>query len=345
MLRTLSGFIVLGCLLGPTVASDHGQDRSIAQLGDRLTKVAGHDGLLAWSEWDADSERYSLIIKPEGEDPRRVDVPGRRLPFDVDVGPDREGRPALVYSRCRREPDTSDPRGAEASGTGLLNYSATSGCDIYLYSPAEDEERELDDMSMESASEFLPSLWKGNVAFARRYSPRGEARLYLNRRDGSRSRRLGAGPVAADDGPASLDLRGDRLAYHWINLVDGCDDADIDSSGPFEEHIRLVAPSDKPFDLAVSCQSESRSVSVAGPSWAGSTLVYVTESTVRNEVGDGPRTGEVIARRSSDGQRRTLGTYTVDGALAYTAVGPDAIFGAFRAPPDGSRIDRLSPTP
>jgi hypothetical protein len=154
MLKTLSGFIVLGCLLGPTVASADGQDQSIAQLGDRLTKVAGHDGLLAWSEWDAESERYG----------------------------------------------------------------------------------------------------------------------------------------------------------------------------------------DKPFDVAVACDAESDPISIIGGSWAGSQLVYARERI------EGDRPGDLIAR-SSDGQRRTLGTYTVKGFLAYIAVGDDAIVGTLSERPDRVRIDRLSPLP
>lgn len=340
MLKVLLAAIVSLTVLGSNVANAHGQDQNVAQLGERVTKVAGYGGLLAWSEWDDESKRYRLVLQAQGEEARRVDaVPGRKLPFDVDVGPDREGRPALVYSRCRREPDTIAIRNAYVFGIGLANYPAASGCDLFLYSPAEDDERELDDMSMESASEYLPTLWKGNVAFARRYRSGPPARLYLNRRDGNRSRRLGAGPEA-DYGPASLDLRGERLAYHWINLVNGCDDADTEgeSSGPFEDHLRLVAPGDKPFDVAVACDAESDPISIIGGSWAGSQLVYARERI------EGDRAGDLIAR-SSDGQRRTLGTYTVKGFLAYIAVGDDAIVGTLSERPDRVRIDRLSPLP
>lgn len=124
-------------------------------LGQRLGKISGYGDVLAWSEDDARDAT----------------------------------RPALVYSRCRKDPKRPQP-GSLYLSAGLPPYPGGRDCDIYKYSLTAGRERRLTDISMRSANEFMPSIWRGTVAFVREYSPGRRLLLYLNRREGSQSRRL-----------------------------------------------------------------------------------------------------------------------------------------------------------
>jgi hypothetical protein len=197
-------------------------DEVIATLA-RPTPVAAHDGRVVWSHYDPASGRYHLTQRHDGVT-TRLPVTPRTVPFDVDLGPDVDGKTVAAYSRCHRDPPPrSPPRGAIAQ---LPEWRRGRGCDIYLYSFEQEREVRVRFASSRGASEFLPTVWTDRIAFARVYERRrGSAgrRAYLYVRPNTlftsqgrrgHTRRLPAGPRTGP-GPTALDLATRRLAFGW----------------------------------------------------------------------------------------------------------------------------------
>ena len=110
------------------------------------------------------------------------------------------------------------------------------GCDLYRFDFATGRETRIATANSPGASEFLPSVWKATVAFARVYERKpglkGE-RAYLSARPiagAARSRRLIAGSrselrfctarprrctLVVEPGPTALELFGRRLTFGW----------------------------------------------------------------------------------------------------------------------------------
>ena len=160
---------------------------------------------------------------------KRVPVPTRGVPFDVDLGPGAQGGVVAVYSRCAHEPFFAP----EASYMPPA-YRDGHGCDIYRFDFTSNRERKLRAVNTRTASEFLPTVWRGDVAFARVYERRrglagGRPHILLQRqgrrarklRGGSRGifvellRRHGRRNFDGDQGPMELDLTSTRFAFSW----------------------------------------------------------------------------------------------------------------------------------
>ncbi|MGI8623567.1 MAG: hypothetical protein ACR2NB_08780, partial [Solirubrobacteraceae bacterium] len=91
---------------------------------------------------------------------------GRSVGFDADVGPDANGAPVIVYSRCRREP-------AVTLIGGQGDWQTARGCDLYRYSLATRRETKLHHVSSVRSSETTPSIWRGRIAFSSVSEARG----------------------------------------------------------------------------------------------------------------------------------------------------------------------------
>ncbi|HEV2769220.1 MAG TPA: PQQ-dependent sugar dehydrogenase [Solirubrobacteraceae bacterium] len=173
-------------------------------------------GVLAWSAFDPAVKAWRLIVQRGGGTPQPAAIAPRPVPFDLDLGPGEDGGVVAVYSRCARE-------SLEDGGGGAIEYARGRGCDVFRLDLAPGgEERRLARASTKEASEFLPSIWKDSVAFARVYERRGGRRgdlpyLYVRSLDGGRSERQPAGGRGQDGlpGPTGLDLYGRRLAFTW----------------------------------------------------------------------------------------------------------------------------------
>jgi hypothetical protein len=184
-------------------------DTQIAEV-ERPAPISAHGGRLAWSTYDAASGAYRLTTWIDGRI-SNVPVSPRKAPFDVDLGPGREGDVVAAYSRCRSE----HPHGPARS----------RGCDIYRYSFATGREEKLAGVSTHQASEFLPSIWRDKVAFARVYEQRDGRRgtlphLYVRRLTTARSATSERQPGGSRGrrglpGPVALDLYGRRLSFVW----------------------------------------------------------------------------------------------------------------------------------
>lgn len=186
------------------------------------TPIAAHGDRLAWSEFDPAAGRFRLVSRVGGTT-APVPVPPRRLPFDVDLGPDERGHVVAVYSRCAREPSVQSIR----------FYERARGCDLHEYDFVERRETRIAGANSPTASEYWPTVWKDRVAFARVYDSRPR-HPYLYVRPlvgGGRSQRLPGGQrnecrtdrrsgrrscsPADRSGPVHLELYGRRLAFGW----------------------------------------------------------------------------------------------------------------------------------
>ena len=184
---------------------------------------------------DPASGRYSLMTSFAGVT-SAVPVRQRAVPFDVNLGVRNPGAVVAAYSRCRREPPRRDPTIGNAI-VQMPDWARGRGCDLYLYDFDTGKERRLAGPSSKRGSEFLPSVWRDRVAFARSYPQRASAgglhpHLYLRSLNGRRgARRLPGGPPSrlrfctgtkprhcrrkVEPGPTALDLEGRRLAFAW----------------------------------------------------------------------------------------------------------------------------------
>ena len=202
----------------------------------RPTLLSAEGGRLAWSSFDPASGRYSLMTSFAGVT-SAVPVRQRAVPFDVDLGVGASAVTSWRHdSRCRREPPRHDPTIGNAIAQ-MPEWARGRGCDLYLYDFATGKERRLAGPSSRRGSEFLPSVWRDRVAFARSYPQRASAgglhpHLYLRSLNGRRgARRLPGGPRSrlrfctgtkprhcrrkVEPGPTALDLEGRRLAFAW----------------------------------------------------------------------------------------------------------------------------------
>jgi hypothetical protein len=133
----------------------------------KATTVSAYGDTVVWSTYDQTSKRYWLTAKV-GDQIARLPVGSRRVPFDVDLGRGPSGGVVAAYSRCTHEPDY-----ILASGSlPQPNYSRGQGCDIYRYDFATRRESKVALVSGAATSEFMPSIWKDRIAFARVYERR-----------------------------------------------------------------------------------------------------------------------------------------------------------------------------
>jgi hypothetical protein len=239
---SLIGFAVAASI---PLAAPAQADETIASVA-RPTPVSALDGRVVWSDYDSAQGVYYLTERFGGTT-ARLPVAPRTVPFDVDLGPEADGKTVATYSRCRREPPPRDPRTGNAIAGQQFQWSRARGCDIYMFSFETGAEVRVRYASTRGASEFLPSVWTDRIAFARVFERRrGRAgrRAYLYVRPNGligtngprgRSQRVPAGArargrfcsgrprrcrVGVEAGPTALDLRTRRVAFGWDSNFD-----------------------------------------------------------------------------------------------------------------------------
>lgn len=226
-----AGFTVL--TPGPAAAGE-----SILATEARATAVSAYGGRVVWSSFDRLSQMYRLVAYDAATGRRTLPVRPRRVPFDVDLGPAPGSGVSAVYSRCAIEPEIPTGRNE------LPTYVDGRGCDLYLYDFRASREHRIGPRSLATASEVLPSVWRGDVAFARVYERRRgieglRAHLYygsLTSRQPPRRLRggtpghwqdvnlSGSDPdYVGGDAPVGLDLQGERLAFVWALSLKQCE--------------------------------------------------------------------------------------------------------------------------
>ena len=278
-------------------------------------KVSAGGGALAWSTYDAADGAWSLVVGHDGVIERAA-VARRAVPFDVDLGEDAAGRLVAAYSRCRTEPRVFAPTGR--------------GCDLYVYDVRARTERRLGGASTAQASEYLPSLAGGRVAFARVYEGRPGALgrrsyLYVRSLAGGPSRRLPGGTMNDDDrtGPTALDLDESRLAFAWDVHGPAAPDYGYGTS-----EMRIDDLRGPRTIVQLAAHGDLSAESFVTPTLLGGVLYYG-----RNLLGDGdspaehqfrryaPATGE---RGAAPAERRLEGTATDGTRVLYVRCVPEA---------------------
>ena len=141
-LRRLLPVPVLALALVP--AAPAAADQAVAEIA-RQAPVAAYAGWEAWSRYDADTHRYTLVVAVARQPAAPVGIPSSSRPFDVSLGPDRDHNVAAVYQRC-----------------------GSSGCDIRRYNTASGHDVKLSTVSSPSYDEATPAIWGANVVFTRR---------------------------------------------------------------------------------------------------------------------------------------------------------------------------------
>ncbi len=139
----------------------------------RPTPIRAWSGVAAFSTYDQAASAYRLAVSRQGGPPEILPVAAHATAFDLDVGPDTAGSPAIVYSRCTSP--GARPR----------------GCDLYRYSLSAGRESKLVGPSTRNASETAPTIWEGRVAWARvpDAHPTRVPRIYTRTLSAPRSRR------------------------------------------------------------------------------------------------------------------------------------------------------------
>jgi hypothetical protein len=236
--------------------------------------ISTHGSLASWSHWDGRTWRLRL----RRGDGRAVTapVPGQKMPFDVDLGPDAHGRTIAVYSRCRR------PARSRASyDAPVPNRASAAGCRLYRYDPVARRERRVALDAQSGASYYFPAVSGRRIAFAV-----SDAGVRAGKRPASlawasstgRIRSLPGGTVIGGGGvgPTELDLQGDRLAFEWVQVTAGCSPASSDVRFGFETFhevwIDEIGGGRRLVDKA--CVGGSPQL-LFSPAWAGRHLLYV----------------------------------------------------------------------
>lgn len=221
MSRSLSGagcrtlLVSLLAVAWPQPGLARAEVRTLASVS-RSTPVNIYGGVVIWSRYRGEG-RYELVAWRNGR-ARPVPIQTRRVPFDADLGPDRNGRTVVVYSRCREEDFTTlTPR----------------GCRLYAFDFHTRKERRVRGTSRDRFSETTPAIWRDKVVFARYRDPeRREAPVTDSihaRSDGGRRWRVSGGTQSGgsagdpDAGTNVMDLRGQTVAFDWGYTPDGCE--------------------------------------------------------------------------------------------------------------------------
>jgi hypothetical protein len=271
----------------------------VAQLRAE-TPISAYGGHVVWSEPRTGGASFVLVDWVGGV--RHVlRVPRRAVPFDVDVGPDKQGRAVAVYSRCQHEHFASNDLNSGQIAYGAPN-ARNADCDLYEVVLPSGRERKLRHLSTRTASETLPTIWGNAVAFVRVYTHRrGLAgvlpHLYYARGNGQiRQVRGGTrgyyafhgylnGYAVADGGPGPLqmDLRGKVLAFSWNSARRACNGSTGGRVGPVVQEIWRVTLGVSRRRVAEACQivSGDGPSGVYGASQALSGLGFFAEFPTR----------------------------------------------------------------
>lgn len=222
--------------------------------------VSVHGGTAVWS---ARTPRGFVLRARSGGATRTLPVRPREVPFDVDLGPGRDGGLVAAYSRCRVEARE------RATGTVLPAYARGRGCDVYAYGFRTRRETRISSVSTARRSEVLPSVWRGGIAFVRTID--GTPRVLLR----VRGRAAPTAPFTRG-AVGKVDLRGSVVAYAAA-LSDVCPNED-DTRGFSPVVSRIVRGAVRRSErvIAEACDFEPV-VRVGAPSLVAGGLTYLVE--------------------------------------------------------------------
>jgi hypothetical protein len=219
---TIGNLVLIAAALAvPQVAAAE-TGPAIASL-EAETPISAGAGWLVWSTpvkdgWGLDAYHAGKVAA--------LPVSPRPEPFDASVGTNARGAAVVTFSRCTETPRLE---GAGEVGGGSLMYASTGrGCRIMVLKLAGGRERRLPVPSAPRDSDTSPSMWHGELAFARKTPTHGDVWQIMSwsARDPSRltTLRHGAIPLVCEGGcsaaPAhgevgALDRDGSIVTFMW----------------------------------------------------------------------------------------------------------------------------------
>jgi hypothetical protein len=218
----------LGCglLAAPAGAEPASGAASVIASFTAETPISAGGGWLVWSVPAAGG--WALDAYHDGS-VSQLPAPTRPQPFDASVGTDASGSPIVVFSRCTRTPRMRDVGETQVKGGTLLDAGTGAGCRIHMLVLGSGRESRLAIPDPAGASDTTPSMWHGEVAFARHAPGHGPVWQVMSWSERSPRRvltlRHGAIPVRCENGrpckhPAhgevqALSRDGQIVAFLW----------------------------------------------------------------------------------------------------------------------------------
>lgn len=119
-----------------------------------------------WLIWSAPADGSWQLKAYHNGTITTLPVAPRPQPFDVNVGTNAHGSPVATFSRCARTPRMQNVGSGVTGGSMLIPHSG-AGCRLYMLELSNGRETKLPIPHPANASDTTPSMWHGNVAFAR----------------------------------------------------------------------------------------------------------------------------------------------------------------------------------
>ena len=134
---------------------------------DAATPLSAGNGWLVWSA--PEGRQWTLMVYHAGS-VVRLPVAPRAQPFDASVGTDVAGLPVVTFSRCARTPRMLTVGEQGGGGGALLEPASGAGCRIRVLELTDGAEIKPPIPAPPGVSDTTPSIWHGQIAFAR-HSP------------------------------------------------------------------------------------------------------------------------------------------------------------------------------
>jgi hypothetical protein len=172
----------LTVLLGGTAVAGAATRTTVLELPNE-TQLSAQNDLALVSVRDAATGLYSLQLVRDGRlEP--LPVAPSAAEFDADLGTDSAGRPAVVFARCFDPAHRDDP----TAGGSPADQGNAGNCNLSILRIGVDTaERPIANANSDS-SDYAPTLWRGELAFARTYVKGGRPVVYTKALVAPRSR-------------------------------------------------------------------------------------------------------------------------------------------------------------
>jgi hypothetical protein len=191
-----------------------------------ITPLSAGGGWLVWSS--PGTGGWVLMAYHDGR-VRQLPLAPRSEPFDASVGSNARGAPVVSFSRCKHTPRMSDLVAATGPGGALVEPASGAGCRIRVVALDGGPERVMPIPEPSGVSDTSPSMWHGQVTFARRapghgdvwqvmsWSPRAPRRLMVlpHGRIPSCPEKPGGCTERAHGSIVSLDRDGAIVTFLW----------------------------------------------------------------------------------------------------------------------------------
>jgi hypothetical protein len=131
-------FVVAALALAVCPRPAAAADRTLATRQPETIGPRAYGGVAIFSRWNG--RTYKLFASVSGRRPRPLRVPAQDEPFDADIGPDADGRPTVVLTRCA----------AGACGLSLLALTGSAPVATGIAVPT---------------AAVHPTVWRGTIAW------------------------------------------------------------------------------------------------------------------------------------------------------------------------------------